>query len=61
MIGESNLDILLKNINPILHKDSYVFLTFSKKLENKENSIMIFKEKEGTTMIIKEEFVLFNP
>ncbi|MCK5077775.1 MAG: transporter, partial [Calditrichia bacterium] len=30
MPGETNLSILLKNIQPILHEDEYGFCTFSK-------------------------------
>ncbi len=54
MSGETNLSILLKNMNPILHKMEYVFCTFSHKqtIMNELDPVCVFKEKEGTTMII---------
>ena len=59
---ESNLDILLKNMKPFLHDDTYVFLTsttgFSQ--EEKNKSIMVFKETEGETLIIKEVLITAN-
>ena len=56
MKGESNLEILLKNMNPILNIGEYVFCT-TKKFNhvNKDCIINLFKEKEGYTLILKKE------
>lgn len=51
--GTTNLDQLLRGMDPVLHVDEYVFTTFASK-ENIStfDPIMMFKEKEGTTLII---------
>jgi hypothetical protein len=54
---ETNLNILLQNMNPILNEDDYVFCTLSS-LEKIDLTKVIgsFKEKEGITLIITKEY-----
>tara|TARA_B100001989_G_C24535947_1_gene464411 strand:+ start:460 stop:855 length:396 start_codon:yes stop_codon:yes gene_type:complete len=57
MNGETNLDILLKNMQPVLHEDIYVFhssnISFNEAVQF--NPILIFREVEGTALIIQKE------
>lgn len=56
MGGETSIDVLLKNMVPILNQGDYVFATVSDiSLINREDSICEFKEKEGTTIVIDKE------
>ncbi len=56
MIGEKNLNKLLKSMNPILHDGEYVFCLVNT-LDNVEvnAAIMIFKEHEGITVILEKD------
>lgn len=67
MSGETNLQVLLQNMSPILHSEVYVFLTVTdasttdlgeyKILE----PIMVFKEQEGLTLIVlKQKVIEYN-
>ena len=59
MSGENNLEVLLTNMDPVMRDVPYVFLTakedFSRELQNE--SVMIFRESEGTTIIIEDRFI----
>ena len=59
MSGENNLEVLLTNMDPVMRDVPYVFLTakedFSRELQNE--SVMIFRESEGTTLIIEDRFI----
>jgi hypothetical protein len=53
--GETNLDQLLKAMKPILHPDIFVFTTFKEgDIPSYLDPIMMFKENEGTTLIITQ-------
>jgi hypothetical protein len=55
MNGESNIDVLLHSMNAIIMAEPFVYITaesFSD--EEKKEAIMIFKEKEGFTLILSE-------
>jgi uncharacterized protein len=54
MTGETNLDVLLKTIKPFHNEGEYVFCTTTNKVSI-EDIIMLFKENEGTTIILKRE------
>jgi uncharacterized protein len=56
MHGETNLQILLKNMTPELSEGEYVFCTVKhqKYLKNKD-IIGFFKEKEGCTVILPKQ------
>jgi uncharacterized protein len=54
MKGETNLDVLLKTMKPLLNEGDYVFCVATNKI-NTDEIIMSFKETEGTTIIIKKE------
>ncbi len=54
MIGETNLEILLKTMKPFLNEGEYVFCTTTAKI-NTEDIVMLFTENEGTTIILKKE------
>lgn len=56
MTAETNLQTILKSMNPIFHEGEYVFCT----VENIEaidpnDLVMTFRETEGTTLIIRKE------
>ena len=57
MSGEINLEILLKNMNPVINAGDYVFCTIStiEKIDLNE-VIGSFKEKEGITLIISKDY-----
>ena len=61
-MAETNLDIILKSLNPALNDGDFVFCTgnnFCPKHINQ--AIMLFKETEGTTLIFQKETAdLFN-
>ncbi|MFM2267587.1 MAG: hypothetical protein RL757_1028 [Bacteroidota bacterium] len=55
MAGETDLSILLKNMLPILNEGDYVFCQLStQKMPNSDEILMIFKEKEGITLILEK-------
>jgi hypothetical protein len=58
MVGIKNLDILLKSMKPELDSRVFVFCTLSEeKLKGlKLNPLLIFKEKEGITIILEKDF-----
>ena len=57
MSGEKNLEVLLKSMKPKLNSGEYVFCT-EKGIEklNLDDSIMVFKEEESTTIVTKKEY-----
>jgi uncharacterized protein len=56
MSGETNLSILLKNMQPELVVGDYVFcLIDNETTVDASQIIMLFHEKEGTTLIMKKE------
>ena len=57
MSGENNLDRLLQNMHPQAQDGSFVFLTSANGFSEQEqrDAVMLFKEVEGITIIIKEE------
>ncbi len=56
MNKESNLSKLIKNLNPVINEGEYVFIT-TKKIDSidRKDTILEFKEKEGTTFVLKRE------
>ncbi|MHC0448219.1 ACT domain-containing protein [Flavobacterium sp. 3-218] len=56
MSGEKNLDILLKNLNPVLNEGRYVYCSLNT-IDNIPFSkiLFLFKESEGITVILKKE------
>ncbi len=56
MAGEKNLAVLLKTMQPERHEGDYVFCVVSDlSLFNINDIVCFFKEKEGITVIIKQE------
>jgi uncharacterized protein len=56
MQGETNLDVLLRSLKPRLNEGNYVFCVVEDSLFlRQEETIMQFKENEGTTIIINKE------
>ncbi len=56
MTGEANLKKLLGSMKPLLHPDTYVFATVAStfQLPAGIEPVMIFREPEGKTLIIKQ-------
>jgi uncharacterized protein len=56
MQGETNLDVLLRSLKPGLNEGDFVFCVVGDYSALQVNDvIMQFKEKEGTTIIMKKE------
>ena len=56
MTGEKDLDKLLKTLQPKHNIGDYVFcITNNLSIVNSNDTILIFKEQEGNTIIIKKE------
>jgi len=56
MTGETNLNILLKTMKPKLNTGEYVFCTsMDLAVVNLNDTLLLFKEDEGNTIIIKKE------
>jgi uncharacterized protein len=56
MSGETNLGLLLRNMEPRLHAGDFVFCTVSETaLKDIHDPVMLFKEQEGVTMILAKE------
>ena len=62
MSGESNLNKLLMKMNPVLSDGRFVFLTLKANIPSLlvKESLMIFKENEGETFIVKEKVAIDN-
>lgn len=55
MSGETNLSLLLAEMNPIHNNGDYVFVSIEDTIEvDFSNIIGTFKEKEGTTLILEK-------
>ena len=56
MDGEKKLDILLKSMKPALNSGEFVFCTIKDfTTVDINDAVLIFKEAEGTTAIVKKE------
>jgi uncharacterized protein len=56
MSGETNLKQLLKTMQPVLNEGEYVFCVMQDLADLKlSDAVMIFKESEGNTLILKKE------
>lgn len=56
MPGETNLQLLLREMHPILHPGEYVFCTISdKNVVNNIDFIGLFQESEGWTVVLARE------
>ncbi len=57
MNGEKNLGVLIKNMQPVLNEGEYVFCSvLSKKNLDFDKVFLLFKEKEGLTIVITKEY-----
>ena len=53
--GITDLDRLIKNMEPVLHQDTFVFTTFGDDQDlSAFDPIMMFKEREGITLIVTQ-------
>lgn len=54
MTGETNLNVLLRTIKPILCEDEYVFCSIESQAKNwiELNPVCFFREQEGVTLIL---------
>ena len=56
MSAETNLNILIKNLNPELHDGEYVFcMTNDLSAIDTNEIVMIFRETEGTTIVLSKD------
>lgn len=56
MPGETNLHTLLKTMKPKLNDGAFVFCTLNDpSLVPVADAVMIFKEEEGTTLVLRKE------
>jgi uncharacterized protein len=56
MSGETNLEQLLKTMQPVLNEGEYVFCVVKDVSQmNLNETLMFFKEGEGNTVILKKE------
>lgn len=56
MNGETNLDKLLKTLQPLLNSGSFVFCTVANTAAiNEADIILSFKEKEGVTVVLPQQ------
>jgi hypothetical protein len=61
MSGETNLDVLLKNMQPCLNEGEYVFCTVDEiKSVNQKELLFYFREKEAITVVVRKEFANAN-
>ncbi|HEV7622298.1 MAG TPA: ACT domain-containing protein [Flavisolibacter sp.] len=59
MPGETNLAVLLKNIEPLLNAGEYVFCTINNNSPIDNGGIIgLFREKEGITIIVEKSFAI---
>jgi uncharacterized protein len=59
MQGETNLSILIKNMQPILNEGQYIFCTVSSKKDlDFDKIIHFFKEKEGFTIVVEKDYAV---
>lgn len=57
MQGETNLSLLIKNMQPILNEGQYIFCNVaSKKDLDFDKIIHFFKEKEGFTIVVEKAY-----
>lgn len=57
MRGETNLSILIKNMQPVLQEGDYVFaLVKDIKPLNLDEVLFYFREKDDITVVVKKEF-----
>ena len=62
MGGLTNLNQLLRSLDPVLHKGRYVFLNIPSSTGiDASAAIAIFREKEGTTYVLPEEMTANLP
>ncbi|MBO6503593.1 MAG: ACT domain-containing protein [Kordiimonadaceae bacterium] len=56
MSGEYNLETLIRSMEPVLHPQTYVFVTVPKDFDTKPvKALMQFEEQEGTTLILEQK------
>lgn len=56
MSGETNLSIILKNLQPILHAGEYVYCKINHQEEmDVSKAILFFREEEACTIVLKKE------
>lgn len=56
MVGETNLQQLIKGMTPVLNDGEYVFCTVSDVSNiDRRDTVCEFKEKEGVTVVIEKE------
>jgi uncharacterized protein len=57
VVGENNLEVLLKTMEPYLNEGDYVFCTINDLASiNQVELLFYFREKEGITIAVRKEF-----
>src|SRR5262245_20416259 len=52
--GETQLATLLATLHPVLHLDPFVFVTLPRDTEIPPNSVSLFREEEGISLILSQ-------
>lgn len=61
MSGENNLKILLREMRPVVIGGEYVFCTIQEKqLKGLHKPLLVFREHEGTTVIVTKDIAVQN-
>jgi uncharacterized protein len=56
-MGETNINILIKNMRPVLNREEYVFHSIPSNTPiDFDKTLFYFKEKEGITIVIEKNY-----
>ncbi len=57
MAGETNLSVLIKNMQPVLNNGEFVFCSVNSLAAfDMDKILFFFKEKEGTTLVLEKSY-----
>jgi uncharacterized protein len=56
-MGETNINILIKNMRPVLNREEYVFHSIPSNTPiDFDKTLFYFKEKEGITIVVEKNY-----
>ena len=56
MIGETNLDVLISTMKPLMNDGDYVFCSLQNDATDFPNYLFFFRENEGVTIVCTKEY-----